>query len=101
MKTYPLDLEDDDRTTGVLEEPLAITPEVEAMASRPYRMVVWHDDENGWAAVIPDLPGLSAAGDTLNEVVATAEEAKRLWIAAALASGRAVPAPNETVIFAR
>lgn len=101
MSKYPLELEDDDRTTGISGELLSITPEIELLASRPYRMVVWHDDENGWAAVIPDLPGLSAAGDTLDEMVATAEEAKRLWIAAALASGRAVPAPSETVAFAR
>ena len=44
---------------------MEITPEVEALARRPYRMIVWHDEENGWAAEIPDLPGLSAAGDTL------------------------------------
>jgi antitoxin HicB len=77
---------------------MEITPEVESLAHRPYRMIVWHDDENGWAAEIPDLPGLSAAGNTLEEMMAVVEEAKLLWIAAALAEGRAVPAPREELI---
>jgi len=73
---------------------LAITPEVEALASRPYPLVIWHDEENGWAGIMPDLPGLSAAGDTPEEMIAIAEEAKRLWIAAALADGKPVPDPT-------
>ena len=101
MTRYPLELDDDDQMTGVADTPLAVTQEVEALARRPYRMIVWHDDENGWAAVIPDLPGLSAAGETLDEMVAVAEEAKRLWIAAALAEGRPVPAPSDVIAFVR
>lgn len=85
----------------VIDEPMEITPEVEALARRPYRMIVWHDDENGWAAEIPDLPGLSAAGGTVEEMIAIVEEAKLLWIAAALAEGRTVPAPREDLVAAR
>lgn len=100
MTRYPLGIADDDETTGVIAEPLVISPEVEALARQPYRMVVWHDDENGWAATIPDLPGLAAAGDTLEEMIAVAEEAKRLWIAAALADGKPVPVPHEQIVLA-
>jgi hypothetical protein len=64
----------------VIDEPMEITPEIEALARRPYRMIVWHDEENGWAAEIPDLPGLSAA---------------------ALAEGRLVPEPREELISTR
>ena len=85
----------------IIAEPLEITPEIEALARRPYRMIVWHDEENGWAAEIPDLPGLSAAGDTLEEMMAIVEEAKLLWIAAALAEGRPVPMPRDALIAAR
>jgi predicted RNase H-like HicB family nuclease len=85
----------------VIDEPMEITPEIEALARRPYRMIVWHDEENGWAAEIPDLPGLSAAGDTLEEMIAIVEEAKVLWIAAALAEGRLVPEPREELISTR
>jgi hypothetical protein len=64
----------------VIDEPMEITPEIEALARRPYRMIVWHDEENGWAAEISDLPGLSAA---------------------ALAEGRLVPEPREELISTR
>ncbi len=85
----------------IVAEPMEITPEVEALARRPYRMIVWHDEENGWAAEIPDLPGLSAAGDTLEEMMAIVDEAKLLWIAAALAEGQSVPIPREALIATR
>lgn len=93
MRTYPIGLDDDDRTTNV-GEMLEFTREVEELASRPYPIVVWNDAENGWVGIIPDLPGLSAAGETPEEVIAIAEEAKRLWIAAALADGKPVPHPT-------
>lgn len=101
MTTYPLDLQDNDQTMGVIAEPLDVSADVEALARRPYRMVVWHDDENGWAATIPDLPGLSAAGDTLEEMVTIVEDAKRLWIAAALADGKPVPEPSDVRVPTR
>ncbi len=85
----------------IIDEPMRIAPEIESLARRPYCMIVWHDDENGWAAEIPDLPGLSAAGDTLEEMMATIEEEKLLWIAAALAEGRPVPAPREELVAAQ
>jgi predicted RNase H-like HicB family nuclease len=93
MKTYPIGIEEGDQTTnvGVM---LDITPEVERLASRSYPLVVWHDEENGWAGIIPDLPSLSAAGDTPDAMIAIAEEAKRLWIAAAIADGKPVPDPT-------
>jgi predicted RNase H-like HicB family nuclease len=101
MRLLPLDLCEQDRMPGVINAPLVITPEIESLASRPYRLIVWHDEENGWAAVIPDLPGLSAAGDTLEEMVAIAEEAKRLWIAAALVGGQPIPEPSDAIAFSR
>ena len=93
MKAYPIGIDEGDETTNV-GGMLAITPEVEALASRPYPLVIWHDEENGWAGIMPDLPGLSAAGDTPEEMIAIAEEAKRLWIAADLADGKLVPDPT-------
>ncbi len=86
---------------GIVAEPMEIIPEVEALARRPYRIIVWHDEENGWAAEIPDLPGLSAAGDTLEEMMAIVDEAKLLWIAAALAEGQSVLIPRKALIATR
>ncbi len=89
------DIEDGNESTNVDPVPLVFTPEVRALAARPYRMVVWHDDTDGWCAIIPDLPGLAAVGDTLDEMYAVAEEAKQLWIASALRDGDPIPAPRD------
>lgn len=89
------DIEDDDESTNVDPVPLVFTPEVRTLAARPYSMVVWHDDADGWCAIIPDLPGLTAVGDTLDEMYTIAEEAKRLWIASALRDGDPIPAPRD------
>jgi len=74
---------------------VAITPEVEALAARPYRLVIWRDeDDDIWCGEISELPGHIAAADTLEEMLALAEDAKRAWIATALALGRPVPPPR-------
>jgi len=74
---------------------IAITPEVEALAAQPYRLVIWRDeDDDAWCGEIPELPGHIAAADTLEEMLALAEDAKRAWIATALALGRPVPPPR-------
>lgn len=72
-----------------------ITAEVEALAARPYRLVIWRDeDDDSWCGEIPELPGHIAAGETVEEMLALAEDAKRAWIATALALGRPVPPPR-------
>ncbi|MGI8857285.1 MAG: toxin-antitoxin system HicB family antitoxin [Thermomicrobiales bacterium] len=72
-----------------------ITPEVETLAARPYRLVIWRDEDDGaWCGEIPELPGHIAAADTIEEMLALAEDAKRAWIATALSLGRPVPPPS-------
>ena len=72
-----------------------ITPEVEELANRPYSIVIEHDPEDGWIGHIPELPGHIAVGDTVEEMLTLAEDAKRAWIATALSLGRPVPRPTE------
>lgn len=93
MSKYPIELDDEDITTNV-GEPLVISPEVEALADRPYRLIVWQDDENGWVGQIPELPGHIAAADTAEEMLQLAEDAKRAWIAAALRHNDPIPDPR-------
>jgi len=71
-----------------------ITPEIEALANRPYSIVIVHDADDGWIGRIPELPGHIAVGDTLDEMYTLAEDAKRAWIATALALDRPVPPPR-------
>jgi predicted RNase H-like HicB family nuclease len=47
-----------------------------------------------FGVVFPDLPGCFSAGDTLDEAIASAEEAAAAWIDAALDAGEEVPAPS-------
>jgi len=69
-----------------------ITPEVERLARRPYNVVVTHEDGD-YVGRIPELPGLVTGGETLEEMYAMVEDAKRGWIASALYHGDPVPDP--------
>jgi predicted RNase H-like HicB family nuclease len=51
-------------------------------------------DTTAFGVVVPDLPGCFAAGDTLDEAMAGAEEAAAAWIDAALDTGQAIPTPS-------
>jgi antitoxin HicB len=70
-----------------------ITPEVERLARRPYRVEITHEDGD-YVGRIPELPGLVTGGATLEEMYAMVEDAKRMWIASALHHGDPVPEPQ-------
>ncbi|HAJ33557.1 MAG TPA: toxin-antitoxin system HicB family antitoxin [Candidatus Atribacteria bacterium] len=63
-----------------------------------YRMRVYpiETDANTveWVAEYPDLPGCIGAGDTAEEAVAMAIDAKKAWIEIALKDGENVPEPT-------
>ena len=57
-----------------------------------YRISVFFSEEdNGWIAEIPDLPGCAAYGDTPEQAVAEVGIAKAAWLETARAEGRIVP----------
>jgi len=51
-------------------------------------------DRTEWAAEFPDLPGCVGAGDTAEEAVAMAMDAKKAWIETAKEEGREIPKPK-------
>lgn len=54
----------------------------------PYRLEIIPDpDEGGFVGRYPDLPGCLTCGETMEDVVRNAEDAKRAWLTAALAEG--------------
>ena len=57
--------------------------------------VFFSDEDNGWIAEIPDLPGCSAYGDTPEQAVAEVGIAKAAWLETALEEGRTVPDPTD------
>ena len=56
--------------------------------------VFFSDEDGGWIADIPDLPGCSAFGTTAEHAVAEVERAKEAWLAVAVEDGRPVPEPR-------
>lgn len=63
----------------------------------PYKLEIVPDtDEGGYVASYPDLPGCITVGDTIQETISNAEEAKRLWIEVALKDGITINEPEST-----
>jgi len=48
--------------------------------SLKYPISIYPEEEGGYTAMIPDLPGCMTQGETLEEVVMNIEEARQLWI---------------------
>ena len=62
----------------------------------PYPMEFTPDpDEGGYVVSFPDLPGCLAQGETIEEAVKNAEDAKREWLKAALEEGIEIRLPRE------
>lgn len=61
----------------------------------PYRIEVVPDTaEGGYVASYPELPGCITCGDTAEEAIANAIDAKREWLAAAFEDGIKLPLPD-------
>ena len=56
--------------------------------------VFWSDEDEGYIAVVPDLPGCSAWGKTETEAINEARPAVTAWLKAARAAGNAIPPPS-------
>ena len=56
--------------------------------------IFYSDEDAGYIADIPDLPGCSAFGQTPEEALHELQIAKAAWIEAALENGIQVPAPR-------
>ena len=61
----------------------------------PYRISLGFDPESdAWVARYPELPGCLAHGDSPAQALAEGEEAKALWLEAALDNGFEIPTPG-------
>lgn len=62
----------------------------------PYKMEIVPDtEEGGYVVSFPDLPGCLTMGDTVEEAIQNAEDAKRIWIEAAIGDGIKINEPND------
>lgn len=56
--------------------------------------VFWSDEDKGYIAVMPDLPGCSAWGESEEEALREAQDAAQAWIKAAKKAGKVIPSPS-------
>ncbi|MBI2171924.1 MAG: toxin-antitoxin system HicB family antitoxin [Chloroflexi bacterium] len=61
-----------------------------------YPLNVYAEPEGGYTAVFPDLPGCMTQGETLEELVAMAEDARAGWIETEYERGNEIPLPSYT-----
>src|SRR4051794_19987940 len=52
------------------------------------------DEDGGYTAIFPDLPGCLTQGETLAETAALAEDVRRLWLTSAYEHGHDIPLPS-------
>lgn len=57
-------------------------------------VVIYEKGEHGWGAYAPDLPGLAAAGDTLEEVKQLIAEGLEFHLEGLLMHGDPIPPPT-------
>lgn len=56
--------------------------------------IFWSDEDNQYIAVVPDLRGCSASGDTPEEALREITIAKDLWLDVAREHGDPLPEPR-------
>ncbi|MFI3237563.1 MAG: toxin-antitoxin system HicB family antitoxin [Lachnospiraceae bacterium] len=60
----------------------------------PYRMEIVQDDiEGGYVISFPELRGCITCADTIEAAIASATDAKRVWLEAAIEDGYDIPLP--------
>jgi predicted RNase H-like HicB family nuclease len=58
------------------------------------KQIFWSEEDEGFIAIAPDLPGCSAFGVTEAEALRELDDATESWIDAAAKAGNTVPAPS-------
>ncbi len=61
--------------------------------------VFYSEEDKGFIAVIPDLPGCSAFGETEEDALREVKVAQELWIKTAKKEGRKTPRPSSENIY--
>ena len=68
---------------------------IEEYMELPYRMELIPDqEEGGFVVSFPDLPGCISSGETYEEALSNANDAKREWLIAAIEEKIEIPEPD-------
>jgi predicted RNase H-like HicB family nuclease len=67
---------------------------LEEYMALPYKIEIVPDtNEGGYAVSFPELPGCLTCGESLEQAVRNANDAKKEWLTAALEEGLEIPEP--------
>ena len=69
---------------------------IEYYMALPYRMEIIPDkDEGGYTARFPELPGCLTCAESIEDLIANANDAKKAWLEAAIDEGITIAEPND------
>lgn len=68
---------------------------IEYYMNLPYRIEIIPDDEGGFTALYPELPGCITTADSSDKIFQNAIDAKKAWLEAALEDGVEIKEPDE------
>ena len=60
--------------------------------------IFYSEEDQGFIAVVSDLPGCSAFGETQEEALKQVQAARNLWLEVAQKEGRLIPEPSEVAV---
>ncbi len=63
-------------------------------------IIYWSDEDQGFVAEVPELPGCMADGATYSEAVVNVEGIIDEWVETARDLGREIPEPKGRLMFA-
>ena len=63
--------------------------------------IFYSEEDEGYIAIVPDLPGCSAFGATAEEAIKEVYVAISLWIEVAKKEGREIPRPHIPAIISK
>jgi len=70
------------------------------MGSKYEIIIFWSEEDNEFAAEVPELPGCMASGETYQVALSNAEQIIQEWIDSAKELGRTVPEPKGRLVYA-
>jgi predicted RNase H-like HicB family nuclease len=63
-------------------------------------IIYWSNEDNGFIAEVPELPGCAADGSTRQAALKNVDVVIRDWIETAKSLGRPIPEPKGRLVFA-
>ena len=72
---------------------------IEYYMNLQYKMEIVADPEGGYVASFPDLPGCLSCGETVQQAIENAEDAKKAWLEAAIADEAEIREPSEQQVY--